>query len=90
MTPNEVEQIVRNVLRQEFGNYLASDGKIIIPKSIQSFGKMAGVYGQSVQRASAISAPNSPGAVYAQGDAISFQTSINQIRTALANFGITN
>lgn len=90
MTPNEVETIVRDVLRQELGNYLSTDGKLIIPKSLQLFGKMAGVYGKSVQQAGAITAPNSPGAVYAQGDAISFETSINQIRTALTNFGITN
>lgn len=90
MTPNEVEQIVRNVLRQEFGNYLASDGKIIIPKSIQSFGKMAGVYGQSVQRASAISAPTSPGGTYSQSQIATMETAINSIRTAIKNFGITN
>lgn len=42
-----------------------------------------------VVQASAISAPNSPGATYVQGDAQSAVTAINSIRTALKNAGIT-
>jgi hypothetical protein len=89
MQPNDVRQIVREVLREELGNYLVSDGKIIIPKSIQTFGKTAGVYGKSVQQAGTIAAPTSPGALYSQGQLITMETAINQIRNAIKDFGIT-
>lgn len=104
MTPeqkNEVEQVVKDVLRQVFGNYLASDGKIIIPKTIQVLppngfngslgvsGGTAGVYGNATTQAAAILAPTNPGAVYSQAEAQSAVTAINSIRSALSDFGIT-
>lgn len=101
MTPEETRQLIISVLREEFGNYLATDGKIIIPKTIQVLppngfngslgvsGGTAGVYGNATTRAGAIGAPTSPGAVYSQSEAQSAVTAINSIRSALSNFGIT-
>ena len=42
-----------------------------------------------VVRASAISAPTAPGAFYSQAEAITMETAVNAIRTALLNIGIT-
>lgn len=101
MTPEEIRKLIISVLREEFGNYLASDGKIIIPKTIQVLppngfngslgvsGGTAGVYGNATTQAAAILAPTNPGAVYSQAEAQSAVAAINSIRSALSNFGIT-
>lgn len=102
MTPDEVTKLVEAILREKFGNYLTTDAKIIIPKTIQILspngfdgslgisGGSTGVYGNSTSQAAAISAPSTPSAGYVQAEAQSAVNAINSIRSALSNFGITS
>jgi hypothetical protein len=58
--------------------------------SLGSVGDSMSVYGETpVPQAVAVSIPTAPGATYVQAEAQSAVNSINAIRNALSNFGIT-
>lgn len=66
-------------------------GTTTITGPLAHTGSTAGFYGVApVARAGAITAPNAPGAVYAQADAQSAVAAINSIRAALTALGLTS